>query len=457
MRILCYSDHDEVSTSTARLAVEWAASTGDSVILAHRQPDGGRERRIPVGVKRRKGMPAAHALPAGPVCETEPDTACGRTMELEPNPTAADLAAGASRSSTRLILVDAPLPIRGFGRSVARFAESVAESAPVPTLVVRDAESLRQWLKAERTLRVFCAYEFSAISNGALEVVKELQGIAACSVTVGHVGRIGEEKLRLGIRSPMDFDGGDPEVKRILERDLRGRVDEVMGGDACVEIDVSGAIGRPDFEIIARAKQARADLLVIGTRQRHGLQRVLQPSVSRSALRHAPMNVLVVPRTAAPGRRPVRRPKRILAATDFSEAGNFAVKHAYAMAHPDSIVRLVHAADPPSPPGGRFVQDIDDRAAEVRHVEIVRSCERRLGSLVQEDAAARGIITETSVILHRDPATAIVEEAERFGADMICVGTHTRTGLSAALSRPVAQKILARSKRPLLIVHPPVP
>lgn len=455
MRILCYSDQIEASPSTSRLAMEWAAMTGDSVMLVRGGKAGAGIRRAAGEQERHERILPAQPRPDGAANEAGPDTVFVRTMEPTPKPTTATLAAIASQASTRMIVVEASVTVSGGGGLRSRFAETVAENAPVPTLVVRDAETLRQWLRGERTLRVYCAYEFSATADCALGIVRELQNLAACTVTVGHVARLGEERLRLGIRGPFDLDGSDPEVERILERDLRERMDEIMGGDAGVAIDIAGAWGRPDFEIVARAKHAGADLLVIGTRQWHGLQRVLHLSVSRSALRYAPMNLLIVPRAADHGGRLIREPQRILVATDFSEAGDIAVDHAYSLAHADSIVRLLHVLHPRALPGSEFIQGLHDRVALARHTGHVHRCIRRLRALVHNDAASRGVASEPIVIEHEEVAAAIVEEAERFGADLILLGTHERTGLSAVLSRPVAQRILARSKRPLLVVHPP--
>ena len=55
---------------------------------------------------------------------------------------------------------------------------------------------------------------------------------------------------------------------------------------------------------------------------------------------------------------------------------------------------------------------------------------------------------------HENVATAICQAAERFGADAICCATHGLSGLSKALMGSVAQKVLAESPRPLLLVHP---
>jgi len=52
--------------------------------------------------------------------------------------------------------------------------------------------------------------------------------------------------------------------------------------------------GRPDYEVVACAKQWGADLLVLGTHGRTGLGRVLLGSVAEHVVRHAPRSVLVV-------------------------------------------------------------------------------------------------------------------------------------------------------------------
>lgn len=52
--------------------------------------------------------------------------------------------------------------------------------------------------------------------------------------------------------------------------------------------------GRPDYEVVACAKQWGADLLVLGTHGRTGLGRVLLGSVAEHVVRHAPCSVLVV-------------------------------------------------------------------------------------------------------------------------------------------------------------------
>ncbi|HEU4562694.1 MAG TPA: universal stress protein [Longimicrobium sp.] len=64
-------------------------------------------------------------------------------------------------------------------------------------------------------------------------------------------------------------------------------------------VEPATRIGRAAEEIPAEAAEWDADLLVLGTHARHGMERILAGSVAESALAHADCNVLVVPPTVA--------------------------------------------------------------------------------------------------------------------------------------------------------------
>jgi nucleotide-binding universal stress UspA family protein len=55
--------------------------------------------------------------------------------------------------------------------------------------------------------------------------------------------------------------------------------------------------GSPAQRIVEEARRWHADLIVVGSHRRTGLDRLLHPSVSRAVLRHAPCPVDVVGRT----------------------------------------------------------------------------------------------------------------------------------------------------------------
>ena len=70
---------------------------------------------------------------------------------------------------------------------------------------------------------------------------------------------------------------------------------------------------------------------------------------------------------------------------------------------------------------------------------------------------AHGIRTEVEVVAGRDAAAAISQAPERFGAHVICLSSHGRSGMAKAVLGFVAQAVLAQCQRPLLIVRPPAP
>lgn len=76
----------------------------------------------------------------------------------------------------------------------------------------------------------------------------------------------------------------------------------------------------------------------------------------------------------------------------------------------------------------------------------------QLRSLVPPEAAGRFDV-EDVVIENADAAEAIAQEAERFRADAICLGSHERSGLAKTFLGSVSQGVMAKSKRPVLIVR----
>lgn len=93
--------------------------------------------------------------------------------------------------------------------------------------------------------------------------------------------------------------GGRKMLARI-ERNARGKARGVRLDTVLVE-DVGGRVADA---IIAQARRWRADLIVIGTHGRRGLQRALMGSDAELVMRYSPLPVLMVPaRTRSKRRR----------------------------------------------------------------------------------------------------------------------------------------------------------
>lgn len=209
-------------------------------------------------------------------------------------------------------------------------------------------------------------------------------------------------------------------------------------------IRVATAWGRPDPQLIEIARTEHTDLLVVGTNQRHGLERFWLGSVSRGVLHHAPMSVACVPATGADDSTAPGIPvfKRVLVPTDFSKLGNQAIPFAYSALHRGGTVCLFHVVEP---------MRSRAKAGKLERSQI-KMIEKQLRALVPAEAEAAWLTTKVEVVENRDPSTAICQAAERFGADLICLGSHGRSGLSKAILGSVAQDVMAHSQRPVLVV-----
>ena len=239
---------------------------------------------------------------------------------------------------------------------------------------------------------------------------------------------------------------GNPlDVQRILERDVKAKVAAVLGEEN-VRVVVQGGWGRTDAQLVGMAAEAQADLIVVGTHQRHGLRRLGQVSVSRGILHSAPMSVACVPAPAAERMEVprVREFQRVLVAVDLNERYGFAAPYGYGICSLGGTVRLVHVGVPFHPPN-----------PTIQHSDEVTQAEVRLRALAPHEAEARGITTEVEVIDSREIVQSICAVAERFNADAICIGSHTRPGFGAKALGSVSLGVLQQSRRPVLVVWPP--
>lgn len=220
----------------------------------------------------------------------------------------------ASPESTRLVVVGS-LGHRDPERwELGSISERIAERAHVPTLVVRDSEPFRQWSAGQRSLKIFVACDLKDTSFAALKWLKDFQAIAPCELVVGHVDSPLEEQNRLGLQGPLSLDENPPGIQERLEQQLRENTGRVLG-EIPFRIRVNPCLGRPDCGVLESAQEEKADLLVVGTHQTHGLARLWHQSVSRALLHHAPMSVLVVPPSLPAGtRQPAAGASRLVGA-----------------------------------------------------------------------------------------------------------------------------------------------
>ncbi len=139
--------------------------------------------------------------------------------------------------------------------------------------------------------------------------------------------------------------------------------------------------------------------------------------------------------------------RRILAATDFSPASEGALRWGELLSSRlGAELVLFHAfsLDPALLVGPTGVAvDLASRLLE----DARRSAEQAMQELQRRFPSAR------TVVEHATPREGIVRAAQSHGADLVCVGTHGRTGLPRLLYGSVAQHVVVHSPVPVLTVR----
>jgi nucleotide-binding universal stress UspA family protein len=146
--------------------------------------------------------------------------------------------------------------------------------------------------RAPRHLLV--AYDFSRPAERALELARDLRAALHAAVDVVHVhldpfaGTMGAED-----REPYVDPGLVKEQLSIVADHMRRRVDDVFGPEAgAVRTRVlEGSVAE---RILATAADVGADLILVGTTGKGGIERALLGSVSLTVLRKSPVPVLTV-------------------------------------------------------------------------------------------------------------------------------------------------------------------
>jgi nucleotide-binding universal stress UspA family protein len=251
---------------------------------------------------------------------------------------------------------------------------------------------------------------------------------------------------------PLDTDvpsSFDPEVRRRLERGAHNTLNELVGRIEASGGKVEGShlgVGRPDAEIIDRAEEIGAGLILVGSRGFGAIRRALTGSVSDSVVRHAHCPVMVV------RWRPVVFPTKVLLATDGSEEAQLAARSAIELAKnkDDSelhLIYVVHRAEELRQPEGLGFGSV------VSQEELKRIGEARLDKLVKQIEDAGGSVGQAHLRQGRTDEK-IVTQAEEIGAGLIVVGSRGLGGVRRALMGSVSDSVVRHAHCPVMVVRP---
>ncbi|MHB8414972.1 MAG: universal stress protein [Acidiferrobacteraceae bacterium] len=145
--------------------------------------------------------------------------------------------------------------------------------------------------------------------------------------------------------------------------------------------------------------------------------------------------------------------KHILVAIDGSDTSALALQEAIKLAKEQQArLRLVHVIDefPFATPDTGWVDD-------VRLGEVLLKAGQTILDEAREMAQKAGLEVETALPqnLSQRIATVIVDEAKRWTADLIVVGTHGRHGIEHWVLGSVAEGVARAARMPVLLIPSP--
>jgi nucleotide-binding universal stress UspA family protein len=173
-------------------------------------------------------------------------------------------------------------------------AEEVLRFSTCPVLAVRkpDDESAEIEGGMPGLDRILVPVDFSRDADRALEYALDMARQRGAHLELLYV----VENLTYPdfyYPAPPSREQMTEEISERAGKRLRERLDD-LGGEEPATVDVGVEIGDPVEEVVARAGEAGSELIVMGSRGRTGLERILLGSVAEGVIRRAPCPVLVV-------------------------------------------------------------------------------------------------------------------------------------------------------------------
>ncbi|MDN5919991.1 MAG: universal stress protein [Pseudonocardia sp.] len=206
-----------------------------------------------------------------------------------------------------------------------------------------------------------------------------------------------------------------------------------------IEVSTTALRGTPSHTLLGQT--AGAQLLVLGSRARHGLRGLLTRSVSIHLAAHAACPVVVI-RPTQPADAPGWSPPRIVVGVDATESS--ALGFAFQAARQRGLpVFAVRAWTPDRP------TDLEGISGPTTLAELLarRALERALGRWRPEFPD----VPVHTTLVRGDPAQALINQSH--GAALLVIGTRGHGHLRGTMLGSVTQTVLQHGHSPLAVIH----
>ncbi len=278
-------------------------------------------------------------------------------------------------------------------------------------------------------------------------------GEHAIPAALGLAGRDTLVDLAMVIEAPpfqegIDISGWVTDMEERQSEYVEGVAESISGNGQ--EVTTTVLRGSRVDELSRHAEASGADLIVMTSHGRGGLERVWLGSVADGLIRHAPAPVLVI-RPGEEESEPVRPVEfeHIAVALDGSEASEQILGPARVVGdRHDARYTLLQVVRPTVTVGAHIFRMDDDEVEQV----IAGSRDYLQGVADRHfDSPERA---STVVVQNESASESIGRWAEENGADLIALTTSGEGGIKRAMLGSVADKVLRGADKPVLIYHP---
>jgi nucleotide-binding universal stress UspA family protein len=203
----------------------------------------------------------------------------------------------------------------------------------------------------------------------------------------------------------------------------------------------------PVATILEHAERMDVDMIVMGTRGRSGLERLVLGSTAEKVLGRAACPVLTV-RAESPG---TAVPNRLLCPIDFSEASREALHRAMALAiRARASLQVLNVVRPePVPPAPALA------AEGAKEVDLARKGVEDLVQKVLRERDGDDVRPSLDTTVTRGiPSEEIVAAAEKGSADLVVMGARGHGAIDRMLFGPTTHHVVREAPCPVLCVRP---
>ncbi|ACZ42650.1 UspA domain protein [Thermobaculum terrenum ATCC BAA-798] len=273
----------------------------------------------------------------------------------------------------------------------------------------------------------------------ALDAALDLASRAGADLHVVHVWQAPPPFAPVGM-VPVVVEDQSSEVESAARNLLEKEVEKVRSRGV-TSVHPHLLSGRPAEEILSVARQIEADLIIIGSRGKSGLERLMMGSTSEEVVHHAHVPVLVLR-----GGADVWPPHKVVVGDDFSEEAERAAEIAAAIAKLLGCgLELITAYPTPVHPR--------------RHPEVLSELLQSLqesSSQRSENLRGKFQVEVKPVVEAGDPAEVLLRHSDRDGEPtLVVVGARGLGAVQRMLLGSVSTKILRTSRNPVLVCPRP--